>query len=193
MNQHPMPPTSRREFLKDTGRIAAGTALAGMALPRVHAAEKSTIRLALIGCGGRGSGAAANAFDSPNGPVKLIAMADFFGDRLASAHKALSEKYADRMDVPPGRRFAGFDAWRKGIDCLGPGDVAMLCGYAGFRPGQLEYAVEKGVNVFMEKSFAVDPPAKDFSMNTFTPSPLPWIRRLCGASSRPARRRSERA
>jgi predicted dehydrogenase len=159
MNQHPMPPTSRREFLKDTGRIAAGTALAGMALPRVHAAEKSTIRLALIGCGGRGSGAAANAFDSPNGPVKLIAMADFFGDRLASAHKALSEKYADRMDVPPGRRFAGFDAWRKGIDCLGPGDVAMLCGYAGFRPGQLEYAVEKGVNVFMEKSFAVDPPA----------------------------------
>jgi predicted dehydrogenase len=62
------------------------------------------------------------------------------------------------MDVPPERQFVGFDAHRKAIDCLRPGDVAMLCGYAGFRPGQLEYAVEKGVNVFMEKSFACDPP-----------------------------------
>ena len=60
--------------------------------------------------------------------------------------------------MPPERRFVGFDAHRKAIDCLHPGDVAMLTGYAGFRPGQLEYAVEKGVNVFMEKSFAVDAP-----------------------------------
>jgi predicted dehydrogenase len=59
--------------------------------------------------------------------------------------------------VPPERRFVGLDAWRKAIDALKPGDVAMLTGYAGFRPGQLEYAVQKGVNVFMEKSFAADP------------------------------------
>jgi len=155
----PTSPISRREFMSRSGKLAAASALAGAALPFVHAAESNTIRLALIGCGGRGSGAAANAFDSPNGPVKMITMADLFENRLADSHKSLTEKYASQMDVPLERRFTGFDAWRKAIDCLRPGDVAMLCGYAGFRPAQLEYAVEKGVNVFMEKSFAVDPPA----------------------------------
>lgn len=148
---------------KPTGLKAkdvAGVALAGLAVPAVHAGEDNTIRLALIGCGGRGSGAAANAFDSPNGPVKLVAMADLFPDRLASSHKILSEKYAEQMEVPGERQFVGFDAWRKAIDSLRPGsgDIAMLCGYAGFRPGQLEYAVRRGVNVFMEKSFAADAP-----------------------------------
>jgi predicted dehydrogenase len=138
--------------------VAAST-LAGINIPMVHAAGDSTIRLALIGCGGRGSGAAANAFDSPNGPVKLVVMADLFENRLTSAHKALSEKYSAQMDVPSERRFTGFNAWRQAIDYLRPGDVAMLTGYAGFRPQQLEYAIEKGVNVFMEKSFATDPPA----------------------------------
>lgn len=154
------PQQSRRKFLKDLGRFTAASALAGASLPHVHAAEDNTIRLALIGCGGRGRGAAANAFESPNGPVKMVAMADFFEDRMNYAYKVLSEKYGSQMDVPPERRFVGFDAWRKAIDCLRPGkgDVAMLCGYAGFRPGQLEYAVQKGVNVFMEKSFAADPP-----------------------------------
>ncbi len=158
MNDHAMP-TSRREFLKHTGRLAGASVLAGAALPHVHAAEDNTIRLALIGCGGRGSGAAVDAFDSPNGPVKLVAMADLFANRLAAAHKNLSEKYSAFMDVPPERQFVGFDAYRKAIDCLRPGDVAMLTGYAGWRPAQLEYAVARGVNVFMEKSFACDPPA----------------------------------
>lgn len=159
MNGNPSSPTSRREFLKNTSRMAAASALAGVSIPFVHAAEDNTIRLALIGCGGRGSGAAVNAFDSPHGPVKLIAMADLFENRLASAHKVLSDKYGARMDVPPERRFVGFDAYRKAIDCLKPGDIALLTGYAGFRPSQLEYAVDQGVNVFMEKSFATDPPA----------------------------------
>jgi predicted dehydrogenase len=163
MNESPAPesvPTTRRVFLRTTTAAVTGAALAPTLPLGVHAAEDNTIRLALIGCGGRGSGAAANAFDSPHGPVKLVAMADFFENRLTAAHRNLSEKYADRMDVPAERRFVGFDAWRKAIDCLRPGsgDVAMLCGYAGFRPGQLEYAVERGVNVFMEKSFAADPP-----------------------------------
>jgi predicted dehydrogenase len=152
-------PFSRREFLSRGSAAFAGSALAGAAIPRGHAAGEDTIRLALIGCGGRGCGAAANAFDSPNGPVTMIAMADFFEDRLAGAHKALSEKYPNQMDVPPDRRFTGFTAWRQAIDCLRPGDVAMLTGYAGFRPQQLDYAVEKGIHVFMEKSFATDPPA----------------------------------
>lgn len=149
---------SRREFLKWTGGVAAGATLASLAAPRVHAAEDNTIRLALIGCGGRGSGAVANACESPNGPVKLVAMADIFQDRMDSSLKALSSRYGDRIDVPAERQFVGFDGYRHAIDCLRPGDVAMLCGYAGFRPAQLEYAVEKGINVFMEKSFASDPP-----------------------------------
>jgi predicted dehydrogenase len=139
--------------------VAAGSALAGVAIPHVHAAEDNTIRLALIGCGGRGSGAAVNAFEVPGGNVKLTVMADLFENRLAASHATLSKKYPGQVDVPPDRRFVGFDAYRKAIDCLRPGDVAMLTGYAAWRPQQLEYAVEKGVNVFMEKSFATDPPA----------------------------------
>jgi predicted dehydrogenase len=151
--------SSRRDVLAWSGKAIAASALAPVAIPAVHAAGDDTIRLALIGCGGRGCGAAGQAFDSPNGPVKLVVMADIFENRLAGAYKALSEKYSARMDVPPERRLAGFSAWRQAIDYLRPGDVAMLTGYAGFRPQQLEYAVEKGINVFMEKSFATDPPA----------------------------------
>jgi len=145
---------SRRAFLKAGGAAAAMAA----AVPRMFAAEDNTIRLALIGCGGRGSGAVVNAMESPNGPVKLWAMADLVEQRLTAAHGHLSRKLGDRVDVPPERRFVGFDAYKKAIDCLGPGDVAMLTGYAAWRPVQLEYAVAKGVNVFMEKSFACDPP-----------------------------------
>ena len=152
------PQSSRRQFLATSGQVAAGSALALAAIPAVHAAEDNTIRLALIGCGGRGSGAVGNAMDSANGPVKLVAMADVIESRLAASHKALSRRFADRVEVPAERRFIGFSAFRDAIDCLRPGDVAMLTGYAGFRPLQLEYAVEKGINVFMEKSFAADPP-----------------------------------
>lgn len=152
--------TSRREFLAQAGTIGVGAALAGTALPYVHAAPTGPIQLALIGCGGRGSGAVANAMEATGGPVKLVAMADLFRDRLANAHKNLTDAFADRIDVPRERQFVGFDAFKKAIDCLRPGagDIAMLTGYAGFRPAQLEYAVSKGVNVFMEKSFACDPP-----------------------------------
>ncbi len=150
---------SRREFLRCGGTLVAASALAGVALPHVHAAEDNTIRLALIGCGGRGSGAVADACEAEGGPVKLVVMADLFENRLTASHESLSKQYPDRVDVPPERRFIGFDAYRKAIDCLKPGDVAMLTGYAAWRPQQLEYAVEKGVNVFMEKSFATDPPA----------------------------------
>lgn len=159
--------STRREFLNHTGRLAAtagvgvtlaGTALAGVAIPAVYAGEDNTIRLALIGCGGRGSGAVVNAMNSAHGPVKLVAMADIAQNRLNLAHKALSDRYPDRVDVPQERQFVGFDAYKKAIDCLGPNDVAMLTNFAYFRPTQLEYAVEKGVNVFMEKSFAPDAP-----------------------------------
>jgi len=148
---------TRREFLGLAGKLAATSALAGMAVPRVHAAGEGTIKLALIGCGGRGSGAVANALSAPGGPVKLFAMADLFEDRLKASHQTLSKQFGDKIDVPPERQFIGFDAYRKAIDCLGSDDVAMLTGYTAFRPTQLDYAVEKGVHVFMEKPFAPDP------------------------------------
>ncbi len=149
--------TSRRQFLKSSGAIAAGSALAA-AVPHVHAAEDNTIRLALIGCGGRGRGAVANAFATSNmGPIKLYAMADLFADRLQGTEKILTSRYADQFDAPAERQFAGFDAYKKAIDCLRPGDVAMVTNFAAWRPVQVEYAVSKGINVFMEKSFATDP------------------------------------
>jgi len=149
--------SSRRHFLAQSGKVVAGSVLAGVALPRVYAAEDNTIRLALVGCGGRGGGAVANALSSATGPTKLIAMADVFEDRITRSYRALSEQFGKRIDVPPDRRFLGFDAYRKAIDCLRPGDVMIQATHSAFRPTHLEYAIKKGVNVFMEKSFAPDP------------------------------------
>jgi predicted dehydrogenase len=151
--------TSRRQFLRVTGRVAAASALAGWAIPRCHASEQSTIKLALIGCGGRGTGAVVDAFAAQGGPVKLHAMADVFEDRLRTSHRSLSEGFADKVDVPPERQFTGFDAYRHAIDSLDPGDVALLTTHAAFRPMQFEYAVNRGINVFAEKSFATDGPS----------------------------------
>jgi predicted dehydrogenase len=150
---------SRRQFLKESGRLLAGSVVAGVALPRIYAAQDHTIRLALVGCGGRGTGAVADAFAAKGGPVKLYAMADLFEPRLQSSLSNLQKDFADKIDVPPERRFVGFDAYRKAIDCLSPGDVVLLTTHAAFRPLHFEYAVKKGVNVFAEKSFATDAPA----------------------------------
>lgn len=139
------------------GKVLAGSVLAGVAVPRIYAGEDNTIRLALVGCGGRGSGAAGNALCSKIGPTKLVAMADVFEDKQKRSYKALSEQFGDQVDVPSERRFLGFDAYRKAVDCLRPGDVMIQATHSAFRPMHVEYAIEKGVNVFMEKSFAPDP------------------------------------
>ena len=130
-----------------------------MAVPYCHAGGDGTIKLALVGCGNRGTGAVANALSTTGGPVKLYAMADLFEDRLQGSLSNLKKEFPDRLDVLPERQFLGFDAYRKAIDCLGPSDVVLLTTYAAFRPMHFEYAVQKGVNVFMEKSFAVDAPS----------------------------------
>lgn len=152
----PLSKPSRREFISSTSKVVAATTLAGMALPHVHAAENNTIQMAIIGCGGRGTGALGNAFDSTGGPLKLVAMADLVDDKLKSSYEAL-HSYADKVDVPEDRKFLGFDAYRKAMDCLRPGDVAVLTTHCAFRAQHLEYAISKGLNVFMEKSFAPDP------------------------------------
>ncbi|UCG60065.1 MAG: hypothetical protein JSU70_11190, partial [Phycisphaerales bacterium] len=147
---------SRRDFLRLSGHLAAASAFAGVAGSRCYATGNSTIRLALVGCGGRGTGAVADAFSTKGGPVKLVAMADLFEQRVKSSLDNLKKGFAGKVDVPPERQFVGFDAYKKAINCLGPGDVALLTTHAAFRPLQFEYAVEKGVNVFAEKSFATD-------------------------------------
>jgi predicted dehydrogenase len=159
MNSPSLQQSSRREFLKTTGQFAAASALAGVALPHVHAAGSGTIQLALIGCGGRGTGAVADAFADKGGPLKLVAMADVFENKLNTSFDNLTARYADRMDVPQERRFLGFDAFKKAIDCLKPGDVAIMATPPAFRWPQFTYAIEKGVNVFMEKPVTVDGPS----------------------------------
>lgn len=149
---------SRREFLNRSGRIAAASALGVVTAPAVHAAEDNTIKVALVGCGGRGTGAAADALGTKSGPIKLVAMADVFDDRLQSSHKNLTEQFGKQMDVPKDRQFLGFDAYKKAIDCLDETGLVLLATPPAWRPIHLEYAVAKGVNVFMEKSFAVDGP-----------------------------------
>jgi hypothetical protein len=149
--------TSRRAFLKNTGRIAAVSALAG-AVPRVHAAENNTIQVALIGCGGRGTGAAKNALSVQNGPIKLVAMSDVFEDRLTNSFKNLQRGFGEKMDVPDDRKFVGFDGYKKAMECLNPGDVAIFATPPAFRWVHFTYAVQKGLNVFMEKPVTVDGP-----------------------------------
>ena len=104
---------TRRQLLKDSGRVAAATAVVGMALPKAFAADDPTIQIALVGCGGRGTGAAVNAMSSPNGPVKLVAMADVFDSKMDRSYTSLSKKMGDQVDVPPEKRFIGFDGYKE--------------------------------------------------------------------------------
>ena len=150
---------TRREFIKTTGQFAAAAALAGTMIPKVHAAENNTLRLALIGCGGRGTGAVRNALSVPNVHVKLTAMADVFQDRLAGSHERLLKQFGRNVDVPPDRRFIGFDAYRAAMDCLAPGDVAIFASPPAFRWVHFGYAIAKGLHVFMEKPTTVDGPS----------------------------------
>jgi len=144
---------NRRAFLK-TG--AAAAALGTLTVARTaHAAGSDVLRIGLVGCGGRGSGAAANALDAdPNS--RLVAMADAFADRLQGSLASLKGRYGERAAVDPERCFTGFDAYQK---LLASGvDVVILATTPHFRPIQLRACVEAGKHVFCEKPVAVDPP-----------------------------------
>jgi predicted dehydrogenase len=154
---------SRRNFLKQAGILtAAGTVLAGSVVPKVHAAENNTIKIAFVGCGNRGMGAARQALSAdPN--LKLWAVADVFPDKSQGAVNALKNDFekrekGDMIDVAPERTFDGFDAYKKAMDSLDPGDVVLLTTPPAFRPLHYAYAVEKGLNIFAEKPLAVDIP-----------------------------------
>ncbi len=155
---HDASSVNRREFLDQSRFFLAGAAALGCAVPMVHAAEDNTVQLALIGCGNRGAGAVANALNTKGqGPIKLYAMADLHERNLEQKLKALTEKYPEQVEVSGDRKFLGFDAYKHAIDILRPGDIAMCTTRAYIRPVHVEYAVQKGIHVFMEKPFACDP------------------------------------
>jgi len=149
---------SRRQFLQSAGAIAAAGAMPAASFANVHVQGSDEIRVALVGCGGRGGGAAANAMNAKGGSQRLVAMADVFQDRLDSCHRNLSERHAAKMDVPKERQFVGFDAYKQAMDALRPGDVVILTTPPAFRWPHFQYAIEKKLNVFMEKPVTTDGP-----------------------------------
>ena len=154
---------SRRDVLKDGAKVAGASALAGVTIPYVHAQnDDPAVRIALIGCGGRGGGAVLNALNTSTeqGPVRLHALADVFQSKIDEKERAFTNKetrpdIANKVDLGD-RKFIGFDAYKQAIDTLRPGDVAILTTPCAFRWPQYAYAIEKGVNVFMEKPVCPD-------------------------------------
>ena len=140
----------RRTFLKTGSLLTAATVMPASLRAQNKADE---IRVAVIGCGGRGTGAAAQSLNVPG--TRLVAMADAFPDNMDRAHEHLAKMHGDRVDVPKERRFSGFDAYKGAIDAA---DVVILTTPPGFRPMHFEYAVGQGKHVFMEKPVAVDGP-----------------------------------
>ena len=159
MNSPIVENTSRRDFLKTATKATAGlSVLSGISIPYVHAAGSDEIRAALIGCGGRGTGAASNAMTVKQRMPRLVAMADVMKDRLDASFENLTKKHPDRMSVSEDAKFIGFDAYKNAIDSLRKGDVAIFTTPVAFRWVHYKYAIEKGVNVFMEKPICTDGP-----------------------------------
>lgn len=150
---------SRRNFFKDSGLLLAGGALVGgqLSLARAaHAYGAGTIRVGLVGCGGRGTAAVIQALNTTGGDVRLTAMADVFDSNLQSAFRAIKGKHPNQVDVSPTTRFAGLDAYQRVFES--DVDVVFLATPPGFRPVHFERAVAAGKHVFMEKPVAVDAP-----------------------------------
>ena len=148
--------SSRRAFMKKSAAVMGGAVAAQLGfVPAVYPAGSDLIRVGLIGCGGRGTGAAEDVVNAaPN--VKVVAMGDAFEDRLEKSLGELTKDVGDKIDVPEARRFVGFDAYEK---VLGSGiDYVILATPPGFRPLHLKAAVEAGKHIFTEKPVAVDAP-----------------------------------
>ena len=150
---------SRRSALKTAAAAAALSSVGS----RAFAGEDNEVRVALVGCGGRGTGAAANALTtqqngSAPGGVKLVAMADAFGDRLSRSREALTAKFGDQVDVPEDQRFVGFEGYRDALAALRPQDILILATPPAFRWVHFRAAIDHGCHVFMEKPVTVDGP-----------------------------------
>ncbi len=146
---------TRRGFVQATAAGVAGTWAAAAVARSANVAGSDGLKIGLIGCGGRGTGAAGQALTADKGAV-LTAMGDVLPDRLESSHKALSGEYGDRVRVTPETTFVGFDAYQRVIDS--GVDVVLLATTPNFRPMHLKAAVAAGKHVFCEKPMAVDAP-----------------------------------
>jgi hypothetical protein len=147
--------TTRRTFIKASSATILGGALPLSMGSFANGAGSDTIRFALVGCGGRGAGAAAQIMNT-KGNTRLVAVADAFPDKAAAAVAALKEHDASKVDVPEEHIFSGLGAYKQAIDvdC----DLVVIATPPGFRPSQFEYAIKQGKHVFMEKPVAVDAP-----------------------------------
>lgn len=149
--------SSRRTFLKTSSLLVAGSAVAGQlnVARAAHAYGSDTIKIGLIGCGGRGTGAADQAMNT-EGSVKLVAMGDVFSDRVQAAYRGLKSKHGDKVDVAKDKMFDGLDNYKKVLetDC----DLVILATPPGFRPQHIEAAVAAGKHIFAEKPVATDAP-----------------------------------
>lgn len=159
------PPLPRRQFVHVTAAGAAtiGGLLSTDAVPMVHGEEPgdNEIRLALVGCGGRGTGAAHDALQVADAKTRLVAMADVRTTPMQSSIDALSNAYTEqpeKVDVPEDRQFIGFDGYRDAMDALRPGDIVILTTPLAFRPLHFSYAIGRGLHVFMEKPLIADGP-----------------------------------
>ncbi len=157
MKTNKSPDASRRTFIRNSGLAASSLVLPSFelgAMGRVFQDRK--LKLALVGCGGRGTGAANQALEADN-QVELVAMADLFEDRLTDSYTNLMEKYqgSGQMNVPDSNKFVGFDGFGKAMDLA---DVVILATPPGFRPYHFEYAISQNKHVFMEKPLATDSP-----------------------------------
>ena len=144
-------PVSRRNFVQGA---AAATGLSTLSIAKhAHAAGSDVIKFGLVGCGGRGTGAASQIMNSPH-PTKLVAMGDAFMDKVEGSHARLSKQYKQKVTVTKDTMFAGFDAYQKVIDS--GVDLVAFATPPGFRPFHIEAAVNAGKHVFMEKPVCVD-------------------------------------
>jgi predicted dehydrogenase len=144
---------SRRQFINASGTAALSVPLALNSIVSNRAQEGGTLRVGLVGCGGRGTGAAEDALEADQN-VKLVAMADAFGDRIHVSLETLkNRKIAEKVDVPVENQFVGFDAYKEVIKRV---DVVLLTTPPHFRPIHLKAAVEAGKHIFAEKPVAVD-------------------------------------
>ncbi|MFH5805940.1 Gfo/Idh/MocA family protein [Alienimonas sp. DA493] len=155
--------TPRRSFLKTTAAASAAASLTAAAAPaaKLRAAhQEDVIRVGVIGCGGRGSGAVGDAINAAReagtSPVKLVAMADVFEDHLKNKHDALKRQFGDQIDVPEDARHVGFDGYKKVLEH--DLDYVIIATPPGFRPDHFSAAVDKGVHIFCEKPVATDAP-----------------------------------
>jgi myo-inositol 2-dehydrogenase/D-chiro-inositol 1-dehydrogenase len=149
--------TSRRDFIKKSSLLVAGGAIAGsLNIARAaHPFGSDAIKLGLVGCGGRGTGAAIQAMNTAGGEVRLMAMGDVFDDRIQTSFRTVKGQHGEKVDVPKDRQFLGFDAYTKVLST--DIDMVILATPPGFRPLHFEAAVKAGKHVFMEKPVAVDP------------------------------------